>query len=210
MDQTKGKNIRQFRNIRFLEDESHILKDRRGLITQTIEQKNDNDIDSEKEIVNLGVQYLCKKLYIAIKNEKEKIKINERMQTRRIFKQKQKKYKLQQKKNLFIKNSQIPDFFANNSQQNFPTPNDRKISVNDATYISSIIQNSRKLSGNRMINLWDSRKPSIKTTVRTNGQNTLENKCLILKSINIKMSDILKKSLSSNLFENESKSEINN
>jgi hypothetical protein len=205
LDQNKRKNIRQFRKIKFLEDDSYILKDKRGLITQTIEQKNDNDVDSEKEIVDLGVQFLYKKLSQAIRNEQEKKKINERMQTRRIFKEKQKQIKNQQKRYIISRNWQIPDFFGNNSIKNFPTPNDRKISTNDASYISSIIQQNRKLSGCRLMNLWDSRKPSTKTTVRTNGQNTLDNKSGILKSINIKMNDFLKKSLNSNIGEETNK-----
>lgn len=209
LDQNKRKNIRQFRKIKFLEDDSLILKDKRGLITQTIEQKNDNDVDSEKEIVDLGVQYLYRKLSHAIRNEKEKKKINERMQTRRIFKEKQKQIKNQQKKYIISRNWQIPDFFNNNSIQTFSTPNDRKISTNDASYISSIIEQNRKLSGNRLMNLWDSKKPSTKTTVRTNGQATLENKSAIFKSINMKMNDFLKKSLNSNIDEENNKKIFN-
>lgn len=201
LDQRRGKNIRKFRKIKFLEDDNLILKDKRGLITQTIEQKNDNDIDSEKEIVHLGVKYLCKKLFQAIKNEKEKKKINERMQTRKIFKEKQKQMKIQQKKNIFSRNCQIPDFFTKNSCRTFLTPNDRKISNNNASYISSIIQQNRKLSGNRLMSVWDSRKLSIKTTVRTKGQITLENKSENFQSINMKINDFLKKSLSSNINE---------
>ena len=205
LDQNKGRNIRKFRKIKFLEDESFILKDKRGLITQTIEQKNDNDIDSEKEIVNLGVKYLYKKLYQAIRTEKEKIKNDKRMQTRRIFKLKQEKLKNQQKKLSYSNNRQISEFFNNVSIQNFPTPNERKISCNDATYISSIIEKNRKMSGARLMNLWDSKKHSIKTTVRTIGQNTLDNKSAFFKSINIKMNDFLKKSLSSNICEDSNK-----
>ena len=126
------KTIIKKKKLIFVEDEKKIFLKGHQLLNKTISQKNDNDIDSESDIIIMGVRYLHRKLVQAISKEQE------------ICRTQQKAEKLKKEK----KSSKIQDYFRNQTLS-FNTPNNRRVSVNDIAYLNSIMSAQR--SGRRRL-----------------------------------------------------------
>lgn len=131
------------RRISYLEDESEIFLDKKKLLHKTIPQKNDNDVDSEPEIILMGVKYLHRKLLQSISKERELSRVQK-------CSRRKKRIRKMEPKN---KNTKIQDFFC--QAPNFNTPSDRRVSVNDIAYLNSIMsshkQNKKNLYQNRPV-----------------------------------------------------------
>ena len=131
-----GRNLSKFnktsvhkkQQILYLEDEDLVFTENQELLNKTISQKNDNDIDSEPEIIMLGVKYLHRKLVQAISREQE----SSRKRIRRV--KKMKKVERQ--------NNKIQDYFSRQAPS-FNTPSDRRVSVNDMAYLNSIMSSHK-------------------------------------------------------------------
>lgn len=152
----RGKTFLKFKKIRYLEDENQIFKDKRGLLKETIHQKNDNDVDSEPEIVKLGTEYLYRKLNQSIQKERELY-----FQQNSLARRAERSKPVEKKPEV-----QISDFFKR-SKMNFNTPSDNRHPTNDAYYVSSMIEQQKKYSSNFLKSLWGPRNISNKTTVKT-------------------------------------------
>lgn len=135
-----GKNLNKLnkssvlkkRRIVFLEDEAGIFEDRKGLLLKTIPQKNDNDIDSEPEIISLGVRFLHRKLLQSIARECDLLR------PKKNSRRKKRARKVEPGK----RNSKIQDYFC--PSRNFNTPSERRVSGNDFAYINSIMSSTRQ------------------------------------------------------------------
>lgn len=148
--------VLKIKRLNFLEEERRVFTHGHQLLNKTISQKNDNDIDSEPEIILMGVKYLHSKLVQSIHKEQE------------IFQKKQKLQKarrLQSKK----KSKKLPEYFTN-KQHNFNTPSDRRISVNDRAYLSSIMTSQIQSAARRF------KVNTSQCTVKSNASYLLDSK----------------------------------
>lgn len=128
------------RRIAYLEDENGIFLDQEQLLQKTIPQKNDNDVDSEPEIILMGVKYLHRKLLQSISRERELLR------AQKCSRKKKRIRKMEPQR----KNAKIQDFFC--QAPSFNTPSDRRVSVNDIAYLNSIMSSHKqnKLNYNQM------------------------------------------------------------
>ena len=160
-----GKNLNKLRKsavlkkrkMPFLEDEELIFPKGLHLLSKTISQKNDNDVDSEPEIIVLGVRFLHRKLLQSICKEKEILKS-------------QNKVRKTKKAEMRKKDKKIQDYF---SSQTFNTPSERRISVNDMTYLNSIISSQKKTK--------------VKLTHNASGSTVMSNSSVFADSRNLSL-----------------------
>jgi hypothetical protein len=129
INKNKGLNVVKKKQISYWEDEDYVFTKKKDLLNKTISQKNDNDIDSEPEIIMMGVKYLHRKLLQAICKEKK----DSEKRIKRV-----RKIKKVDKK----KNNKIQDYFSRQAPS-FNTPSDRRVSVNDIAYLNSIMSSNK-------------------------------------------------------------------
>jgi hypothetical protein len=138
LNKFNGTSILKKQQIPYLEDEDSVFTEKQELLNKTISQKNDNDIDSEPEIIMMGVKYLHRKLLQAISKEQQ----DSRKRIKRV-----KKIKKVERQN-----NKIQDYFCRQAPC-FNTPSDRRVSVNDMAYLNSIMSSHKtnKMSFGRNI-----------------------------------------------------------
>jgi len=128
LSKLRANSITKKKKMAFLEDDSSVFTAGQHFLEKTINQKNDNDIDSEPEIIRLGVKYLHSKLVHSIVKEREVLKTKAKIRKARRFQSRSKA-------------PQIPEYFA--QAPCFNTPSDRRVSINDRTYLHSIISSQQ-------------------------------------------------------------------
>ena len=131
LSKLKKKTIFRKKKLVFFEDEKNVFVKNHHMIHKTISQKNDNDIDSESDIIIMGVKYLHRKLIQSISKQQEIRKYQKKMQ-------KAKKIEASRK------NTKIQDYFKN-QPLSFNTPSSRRVSVNDIAYLNSIMSAQRSV-----------------------------------------------------------------
>lgn len=122
-------NPRQFQKLKFMEDEDRVFKDKMKLLQRTIPQKSDNDVDSEDEIIKLGVKFLARSFYSSLVSERESIRslyMRRRVSAQRIRKAERKRPQR-----------------ATARQAVFRTPSDRKIFVNSQNYVKTLMKQQK-------------------------------------------------------------------
>jgi hypothetical protein len=140
----------------YLEEEDTVYTSGQKYLEKTITQKNDNDIDSEPEIIMMGVKYLHSRLVHSIQKEREIIRRKQNLNKSR---------RVQNKK----KTKKLPEYFHQKTH-NFNTPSDRRISVNDRAYLSSIITSQNHSAARRF------KVNTSQCTTRSNNSLFLESK----------------------------------
>ena len=128
-----GRNLeqepRQFQKLRFMEDEDRVFTDKMRLLQRTIPQKSDNDVDSEDEIIKLGVKFLARSFYSSLLSERQSLRslyMRRRVSAQRIRKAERLR----------------PQRVAHR-QAVFQTPSDRKTFVNGQNYVKTLIKQQK-------------------------------------------------------------------
>lgn len=109
-----------------MEDESRVFLDASALLQRTIPQKSDNDVDSEDEIIKLGVKFLARSFYSALIDERESLRSS--------FLRRQ----ISAKK---IREAETRNpAGASQRKQTFHTPTDRRVYVNGQNYLKTLMK----------------------------------------------------------------------